>query len=319
MSSWHSYPSIYNVGHAALAGFFDRWLNVEEKIDGSQFSFGVFDGEIKVRSKGKEMNVDSPEKMFAEAVEVVKYIAPALHDGWTYRGEYLQKPKHNALAYSRIPRNHIIIFDVNVEDEHYLSYADKEAEAHRIGLECVPLVATTREPSVEDFEAWLSRESVLGGQKIEGVVLKPLNYDVFGRDKKCLMAKHVSEAFKEKHRVAWKVANPKQGDVIERIISTYAVEARWRKAVQHLREAGRINDSPSDIGALIQEIPADVLKECEAEMKAALWAWAWQHIKRGLTRGFPEWYKQELLAKQCGNGNAQAFNNNEQLGNAEQE
>ena len=31
-------------------------------------------------------------------------------------------------------------------------------------------------------------------------------------------------------------------------------EARWRKAVQHLREEGRLERSPKDIGALLVEL-----------------------------------------------------------------
>ena len=60
---------------------------MEEKVDGSQFSFGRFDGELRVRSKGKEMVVDAPEKMFQRAVDQAKFLP--LTDGWTYRGRGL--------------------------------------------------------------------------------------------------------------------------------------------------------------------------------------------------------------------------------------
>jgi ATP-dependent RNA circularization protein (DNA/RNA ligase family) len=36
-----SYPSIYALGHRAIRELFDGPVVVEEKIDGSQFSFGV--------------------------------------------------------------------------------------------------------------------------------------------------------------------------------------------------------------------------------------------------------------------------------------
>jgi hypothetical protein len=53
MNSWHSYPSIYNLGHRALQDLLTVSVNVEEKVDGSQFSFGITEeGEIKLRSKG---------------------------------------------------------------------------------------------------------------------------------------------------------------------------------------------------------------------------------------------------------------------------
>jgi hypothetical protein len=115
MSSWHSYPSIYNFGHKAICDLLKHDVLVEEKVDGSQFSFGVFKtvGEddpditapvmLRVRSKGAVMHPDAPEKMFTKAVESVKEREHLLTLGWTYRGEYLQKPKHNALAYDRVP------------------------------------------------------------------------------------------------------------------------------------------------------------------------------------------------------------------------
>ena len=134
MSSWHSYPSIYNMGHRALEALFEDPVVVEEKVDGSQFSFGKFDGEIKVRSKGRAFPVDAAEGMFQRAVESVLERADLLVDGWTYRGEYLQKPAHNTLKYGRVPRGHIILFDINAAEEDYLSPLAKAEEAERIGL-----------------------------------------------------------------------------------------------------------------------------------------------------------------------------------------
>lgn len=290
MTSWHSYPSIFNIGHAALSDFLQLPVLVEEKIDGSQFSFGRFDGELKVRSKGKEMHPDAPEKMFERAVEAVKTLD--LHDGWTYRGEYLQKPKHNTLCYERIPTKHVIIFDINTAEEVYLPYFDKVDEAKRIGLEVVPMLdfAIT---NAERLKSLLETDSILGGQKIEGVVLK--NYSVFGPDKKVKMGKYVSEAFKEKHQKAWKAANPGRQDAIDNLITQLRTDARWQKGIQHLREVGELENDPRDIGKLLKAIGQDVYTEEGEWIKEQLFKWAWPQIQRGITRGFPEWYKEQLL------------------------
>ena len=64
--SWHTYPKVYAMGHAAIRDLLRDDVVVEEKIDGSQFSFGVFVNpitelrELKVRSKGAGMIADSP-------------------------------------------------------------------------------------------------------------------------------------------------------------------------------------------------------------------------------------------------------------------
>lgn len=294
-----SYPSIYNLGHRAIADLFSVPVIVEEKIDGSQFSFGIDeDGGLRARSKGAEIHINSPEGMFARAVDTVKSLAPLLQPGWTYRGEYLQKPKHNTLAYDRVPKGHIIIFDVNVGLEEYLSPGDKKRASEDLGLECVPLLDTGQEFDADRLRELLDRQSVLGGQKIEGVVIKPQFYDLYGPDKKVLMGKFVSEAFKEIHGKAWKLSNPGPTDIRDAIADRYRTPARWQKAVQHLAERGAITDSPKDIGALLKEVVADVDKECADEMQAQLWAWAWPHIRRKISHGIPEWYKEQLLQRQ---------------------
>jgi len=292
-TSWHSYPSIYSLGHKNVQDIFQEDVLIEEKIDGSQFSFGVFGGELKCRSKGAMLNMDAPEKMFSKAAETVKLLLPDLKDGWTYRGEYLQKPKHNALVYDRTPSQNIILFDINTGEEEYLSCEDKKLEAERLGLEVVPRLFHGKVNSPDGILSFLKTESILGGQKVEGVVVK--NYARFGVDKKALMGKYVSEEFKEVHNREWKNSNPNGGDVIQNMILAYRTEARWNKALMHLKEKALIDGSPKDIGLLIPECKADILKECEEEIKEKLFSWAKDKILRGCIAGLPEWYKKLLL------------------------
>lgn len=296
--SWHSYPSIFALGHRALADLFADPVTVEEKVDGSQFSFGRFNGELRCRSKGAQLNIVAPEKMFVRAVEAAEGLD--LHDGWTYRAEYLQKPKHNCLLYERVPAKHLIVFDINVGNEDYLSWERKSEEAARLGLEVVPRIAEQAFHDVSSFREMLDRVSVLGGQKIEGVVVK--NYRRFGPDKKVLMGKFVSEAFKEVHAAEWKAENPKGGDVVQALIRQYKTPARWAKAVQHLREAGKITDTPRDIGLLIKEAQDDLMREEEQAIKDRLYQWARPQIARAAVGGIAEWYKDELLKAQFAGG-----------------
>ena len=295
-TSWHTYPKVWNVGSVELSTFFDEPVQAEEKCDGSQFSWGVFNGELKARSKGKELIIDAPEKLFSKAVETIQSLKSNLRDGWTYRGEYLAKPKHNALAYDRHPERHIIIFDINDGHESYLSYEDKAAEAKRLGLEVVPLIYRGMITSPEQFLKLMDNVSILGGQKIEGVVLK--NYTKFGRDKKVLMAKHVTEAFKEVHKAEWKVGNPKQNDILHILSAKYTTPARWNKAILHLKERGELQNSPRDIGNLIKEVQSDLTIECGADIKEELYKWAIENLLRSVIKGLPLWYKEQLVKEQ---------------------
>lgn len=296
MTSWHSYAKIWNIGHGALAELFDDEVIVEEKVDGSQFSFGVFNGELKCRSKGQQLIVDAPEALFKDAVDVVKSIQHLLKDGYTYRGEYLKKPKHNALAYDRIPNKNIIIFDISPAEEVYLSYEEKATEATRLGLEVVPLVSKGIIKDANVFLDLMNTVSILGGQKVEGVVVK--NYKKFGPDKKVLLGKYVSETFKEVHKNDWAKSNPKQGDVLTLLCEQFRTKARWNKAIQHLEERGLLTDTPKDIAILIKEVQSDVETECLDEIVKQLVTWAMPHIKRKAIAGLPEWYKEKLVKKQ---------------------
>lgn len=292
-----SYGKIFNLGHRYLANLFDGEVVVQEKVDGSYFAFGVLNGELRCRSKGNILDQDAPDKMFVKAVAAVKELP--LVPGWVYCGEYLQKPKHNTLAYDRHPRSHVILFDIEIEarTEKFLDHKLVDAEAARLGLETVPRFPTPDKGwNTLELQKCLENVSVLGGQKIEGLVIK--NYNQFGIDGKTLRGKHVSEAFKEVHNGDWKARHPTQGDIKVDLANSLRTPARWNKAIQHLREADKLTDSPTDIGLLLKEINVDILAECEHEIKEQLFKWAWKDLSREITKGFPEYYKDLLMKKQ---------------------
>jgi hypothetical protein len=313
MSAWKSPQSIFNLGHRAVKDLFSVPVQIQEKVDGSFFAFGLFpelepmdrsgylvetgNYELKVRSKGAVMITDAPEALFKLAVKAVNDRQRLLRPGWQYRGETLAKPKHNSLSYDRTPKDNIILFDILTDEETYLPYEDMCAEAARLDLEVVPQLFSGTVNNAEELRRYLETTSILGGQKIEGVVVKPLT-PLYGPDKKMLFGKFVSEAFKEVHRKAWGESNPGPKDIIIRLGEQYANGARYQKALIHLREAGEIEDSPRDIGKLIREIPADVRKECSDEIKEALFKYAWPHISRIVVREVPTWYKDQLLRMQ---------------------
>lgn len=291
-----SYPKILTLGHNALGPLLLDAVLVEEKVDGSQFSFGIINGELFCRSKGAQLVIDAPEKMFNAAVETVKNISSLLTEGYTYRGEYLSRPKHNVLSYSRIPVNNIILFDVELPGQTYLSYAEKQNEAVRLGLEVVPKLFEGSLTNITDLYKLLNTESILGGQKIEGFVVK--NYKRFGNDGKVLLGKYVSEDFKEIHSGEWGKNNPTTSDVLEKIILRHRTDARWSKAVQHLKEKGELDNSPKDIGKLMTEVRKDVFEECSSSIKEELFEYAWPKIERAIVAGLAQWYKTELAKQQ---------------------
>ena len=296
MKSINSYSKVYNLGHPVIEDLFKDEIIIEEKIDGSQFSFMLKDGCLYFRSKNKEMYTDVDEGMFNDGIKSIVDIKHLLHDGWIYRGEYLRKPKHNTLVYDRIPVKNVIIYDIDKGEQNYLDYIKKAEECERIGLECVRLLKVGRINKIEEFKELLELKSLLGAITIEGVVIK--NYKRFTRDAKTMMAKYVSEKFKEVHDQDWKDRNPKHKDIIQQIGETYKTEQRWLKAIQHIRERNELTNSPKDIGMLLKEVARDIKTECEDEIKQILFNDAWKSISRIVISGFPEYYKSYLLEKQ---------------------
>jgi hypothetical protein len=293
-----SYPKIYNMGHRAIRDLFQGPVVVQEKVDGSQFTFGVIDGVLRMRSRGREIHPPVTDKLFRMACETAQRLADdgRLIENVLYRGEAITSPKHNTLEYARIPEGGVVLFDVDVSLENRVPPQTLRETGEHLGLEVVPTIHVGKVESVEALRALLDRESFLGGAKIEGVVAK--NYARWGEDGKMLMGKVVSEAFKEQHTKSWKGSNPGRGDILEAIRETYRHERRWEKAIEHLRDAGTLDSSPKDIGALIREVQVDVEEECMDEIKEALWRAFWPEIRRGTTAGLPEWYKTRLAEQQ---------------------
>ena len=77
-------------------------------------------------------------------------------------------------------------------------------------------------------------------------------------------------------------------------MATLRTEARWHKAVQHLREVGKLEESPRDIGMLIAEVKQDILTEETDFIKDKLYEWAKDRVTRAAVHGLPEWYKKML-------------------------
>jgi hypothetical protein len=288
-----SYPKLYNIGHKAIEDLFKEEVLVQEKLDGSQISFCRTGDDLAIRSKGAIIHPEAPEKMFSKGVESILKVKDKLKDGWLYRGEYLQKPKHNVLSYDRVPDQHIAIFDIETEPSYFLDPEEVFKEALRLGFSWVPFVLVTVD-SPEKVKELLEWDSFLGGTKVEGIAIK--NYNRFTLDGKTMMGKYVSERFKEVHRT--KKYRTSNKDIIETLVEMYKTEARWLKAIHHLRDMGEIENSPRDIGKLFKEVHSDVRAECEDEIKEILFKWAWKQVGRGITRGLAEWYKEQLLEKQ---------------------
>lgn len=296
MSELFGYGRLHSFGGSGASQILKYPVRVEEKVDGSQFSFAKqHDGRLAFRSKSVAVDADDPH-MFAAAINAIREVEVLLPSGVIFRGEYLAKPKHNHLAYDRVPRRHVILFDA-----HYLNQAGEFAELDRevlegwaseLSMEVVPELhrgTLTR----EQIDPMMQTRSVLGGQIVEGIVIKSLvlTDPLTGQP---LRAKSVRASFKEDQRKEWRENRPTRGDIIEMLVERHRTKPRWRKAIQHLAEEGKLTNSPRDIPELIREVQRDIADECRNDIHDALFQWAWRMLSREVVRGLPEFYKAVL-------------------------
>lgn len=202
--------------------------------------------------------------------------------GYKFRGEYLSRPKHNVLAYERTPRGLIAVFDVDGCPN------DTRALASMADLEYVEPVYFYSLDALRlaDYQLLLDAPSMLGGIR-EGVVIKNYAKDQY--------AKIVRDQFKEL-RTGRPGVRPEAP--AKAIGHYYATPGRWQKAVQHLRDDGRLLGSMADMRALIDEIRADVRAEHEQDIRDALWEAFEGEVLEATHLGLADWYKQQLAGKE---------------------
>lgn len=263
-----AFPKIFSIGTDYIRDIFKEPVEITEKIDGSQFAFGKINGELVMRSKGKVLLREAPEKMFINAVSYVEAIEHRLPDNIAFYCEYLKTPKHNTLAYKRIPNNHLMLFGVKSIPGEVFSIEKMHFWADELNIERIPLLGFHEIHNPMQLAEIIESESALGGAMMEGVVVK--NYRrqfLLGGWPMPLMAgKFVSEAFKEVHRKSWGKEHTGKGK-LETFFESFCTEARWEKSVQHLRDNGDLLNDPKDIGQLIKAIHLDIEEEEKEAIK----------------------------------------------------
>lgn len=267
----------------------------------SQFNFGVTkDGELVMRSKGKELFQESYEKMFGIAVNWVlnnEEKIKALGNDTYYYGEFLGTPSHNVLKYERTPKNNIILFGVLKGEGFVKTYDELKDWAGKLDLEAVPLLYYGEIKSFEELNQFMDINSLLGNEKVEGVVVKNyLSPCILGNLVLPSFGKYVREDFKERHATEWGTKFSRTSK-LQAWIDSFRTEARFQKAVQHLKEKGELVNEPKDIGKLLEEIERDLLEEERENIKNELYKLFKDSIVRKAKAGFPEYYKEELAKR----------------------
>lgn len=300
-----SYPKIVAVGK--LEELFNGDVEVTEKVDGSQFGFGLdHEGNLVMRSKGAHLNPPI-DGMFKRGVDSIldreELIRRTLSPGDFVYGEYLNTPSHNTLKYDRVPLGHVALFSYTHVDEHgheeWYTHSQMARAAFDMDLDFVPLLAemsldpdrTLRSSYVDRLKELMQRESYLGGEKVEGVVVKNLGARVHYNGRLSpVFCKLVGADFKERHNESWTPAK----DLLQEYLQGFKAPARWLKTIHRLRDEDQLVNDVQDIGKIIQAVQADLVLEEEQQIKDDLYKHFLPQIKRVCTHGLAEFYKKRL-------------------------
>lgn len=284
------FPSIPHLGSKGTENIFEGNIIITEKIDGSQFAFGLVNNKLQFRAKNTEIDLDliHGHDTFDLAVDTVLQLSneKKLTPNLVYIGEYLRKPRHNGLKYEKIPLGHIALFAIyDMNSRSFLPRHQIEQESSHLNLG-LPQVIFEGDGSQakSELESLLKSKSALGGE-IEGII-------IFNSNNKQI-AKYVREDFKEVTRAHVR-KDKKDHHPLNLLKESYRTEARWQKAYQHLHDEGKLLKDAKDIGALCKEVQADILKECEEDIKQELFNIFKGDILRRAVGGLPEWYKSKL-------------------------
>lgn len=294
-----SFPKIFALGSPEVRdNLFKGGVEITEKIDGSQLGFGLLsDGKLCIRSKGtviyNEGYVRAPDKLFKGAVDYIISIKEKLQPDTNYYGEVLSSHKHNTLTYGSVPRNFIVLYGIQSKSYWCDDHEILTNEADKLGLDSVPLLYSGIVADKKHLDEFLQQVSFYGGTKIEGVVVKNYNQLAISAYSSSCFGKYVSEHFKEANGANWSGKPSK----IEDFYSSLTNKARWDKTIQHLRDDGRLTETPKDIGLVIETCIKDFETEQEMAVKEQLYKLYIRQIKQMVVKGLPEHYKSYLASK----------------------
>jgi len=290
------YPKVLTVGTRGTERLFEGPVIIQEKVDGSQFRFGLApNGDLEFASHHQQVFPGSAgmfEPVVQYLLERENTIRSCLEASSYLCGEYLARPRQNTLVYARRPNGYLVLFDIL--DPGGFGHYPLSDIGKALDCEVVPTLFEGR-TTLSDARSLLNGESFLGGTTVEGIVIKNYHENIrLGSQVFPLFCKLVNGSFKEKHarNPDWKSGKSKETEYYE----SFRTEARWRKAIQHLRERGELEDSPRDIGKIMKEIHDDLVAEEGDDIREWLYKHHIKDLVRTVQRGLPEWYK-DLLAR----------------------
>lgn len=261
------YDKVKNSG-IVLDKFKHRGLVVQEKLDGSNASFTVDNGELQCFSRRKKLNQNETLNGFYGWVHenIQEYVFDFL-EGYIIFGEWLVKHK---IQYKEEYYKEFYVFDIyDKEEETYLSLKDMHGIASYLELKTVKTLLIA-EPShhlniltPQDIQDLVGKSDMTVKPNTgEGIVVKYLD----GKSEYKDYYKIVSNEFKEFNRQKMKTEVKNHDSVVDYAIT----RPRMEKMIFRAIEEGRLSEDNMELenfGLIIKEVGQDFVDDIMEEEK----------------------------------------------------
>lgn len=311
------YPSIDSLNPNSNRSWEENpgWY-IQEKIDGSQMSFClnplfsplVENKELPLMFFNKGTSIKPENQVFVKAINLLcvwarknwELLNTEPLNTFVWHGEAVCSSRHNVVPYERAPHYYFILYDIDTPDG-LMNCIALEANAKLVGLEAVPTLVYNSDPHRSPYQtaqelveqiAAGKITSILGGRP-EGVVLKHPKFVAKGKTVATKL-KLVTSEFKEAHGMKQNRERATPDTAIEEVGKAFSLPARYHKALQHLRDTGKLKGTMEDVVKIKTELDEDLEREHREEIMMYLYAELAQHVKRAARTGFDDWYRTQI-------------------------
>ena len=268
--TFYKYQHVERFGTSEVQGIELGVCHVFPKIDGTNASVWMENGEIKCGSRNREITPDNDNAGFAKFASECPAIRNLLEDcpGWRLYGEWLVP--HSLKTYRQEAWRNFYVFDVMFPtplfEEPFEQWDHMEFEMYQplMEMHCVnyiPPIGVVRNGDYEKFLSFTEKNDFLlpTGMKGEGVVIK--NYGFRNKYGRQTWAKIVTSEFKEKHVKEMGAPEMDGKQMVEELIAKEFVTQALCEKVKAKIELDNGGWHSKLIGQLLGTVFYDVVRE----------------------------------------------------------
>ena len=261
---FRKYQHIERFGTDEVQGIELGTVFIFPKIDGTNASVWLNNGELKAGSRNRALSLESDNAGFYAAMLDDQRIHDYLvkHPEHRLYGEWLVP--HSLKTYRQDAWRKFYIFDVCLDRDdtvEYIPYDIYKPMLEEFNLDYIPPIATVKNGTYEAFLKALDKNTFLieDGKGVgEGIVIK--NYDFYNKYRRQTWAKIVTNEFKEKNAKAFGVpmstiqtGKMVEEEIIDQFCTDALIEKEYAKIVAE-KEGWRSEYIPILLGRVFHEL-----------------------------------------------------------------